>query len=161
MRGRTIARALGEGALVIAVGEHQAPALAHDNRRASVLAHGQHAAGGDIGVLQEVVGDELVVVGGLGVVEYLAELFQVRGPQQVIDVFEGGLGQGAQRLVLDHEHVLAHGLFHPYTADIELAVRRLIRPEREQGPVVIGRDGGRGDGGVHLTQPFARRAGTL
>jgi hypothetical protein len=32
--------------------------LAHDDRGAGVLAHRQHAAGGDVGVLQQIEGDE-------------------------------------------------------------------------------------------------------
>ena len=57
---------------------------------------------------EEIVGDELVVGGGLGVVEDFAQLLQVRGAQQMIDVGEGGLGQRAQRLVGDHDHLAAH-----------------------------------------------------
>ena len=49
---------------------HTFPALlGDDNGGAGVLAHWQDAAGGDAGVLQKVVGDELVVAGRLGVVE--------------------------------------------------------------------------------------------
>ncbi len=35
------------------------------------------------------------------------ELLQMAGPQQVVDVDEGRLGQRAQRLALDHQHVPA------------------------------------------------------
>ena len=83
-----VARALGERRLVVAVGEDQPALLAHDDGGAGVLAHRQHAAGGDIGVLEKVVGDELVVVGRLRVVEDRAQLLQVPGPQQMIDVGE-------------------------------------------------------------------------
>ena len=55
--------------------------------------HRQYAAGSDVGVLQEVEGDELVVVAGLLVVEDRVELLQMPGPQVVIDVAEGGLRQ--------------------------------------------------------------------
>ena len=122
--------------------------LAHDDGGAGVLAHGQHAAGGDVGVLQEVIGDELVVRGRLRVVEDGAQLLQMRRPQQVVDVGEGGLGQRPQALALDHQHVPAHDLFRAHPADIELAVFSLIGPEREQGRVGVGRKRGFG-GGVH------------
>jgi len=37
---------------VTPVGEHLLAALAHDDRGAGVLAHRQHASGGDAGILQ-------------------------------------------------------------------------------------------------------------
>ena len=67
----------------------------------------------------------------------------------MIDVGEGGLGQRPQRLVADHQHVLAHDLFDAHAFDLELAVLRLVRPERKQRRVVVRGDGGRCDGGVH------------
>ena len=112
-----------------------------DDGGAGVLAHGQHAAGGDVGVLQQVIGDELVVRGRLRVVEDGAELFQMRRPQQVVDVGEGGFRERPQALALDHQHVAAHDFFGADPADIELAVLCLIRPEREQGRVGVGRKG--------------------
>ena len=48
--------------------------LGDDDRGAGVLAHRQHAAGGDVGVLQQIVGDELVVGGRFRIVENLGEL---------------------------------------------------------------------------------------
>jgi hypothetical protein len=72
--------------LVAPVGEHAAAALAHDDRRAGVLAHGEHPARRDAGVLQQVARDVPVVGGGLGVVQYGAQLAQVPGPQQMRDV---------------------------------------------------------------------------
>jgi hypothetical protein len=69
-------------------------------------------------------------------------------PQQVIDVGEGCLGQRAHRLALNHQHVLAHDLLDLDAADLELAVGRLVGPEREQRRVMVGGQGG-GDGGVH------------
>ena len=137
-----VARALAKRALVGAVGEHQAALLAHDDGGAGVLAHRQHAAGRDVGVLEEIIGDELVVGRGLRVVEDGAQLLEVRRAQQMIDVGEGGLGERAQRLVADHQHVFAHDLLDADAADVELAVGRLVGPEREQGRVVVRGDGG-------------------
>ena len=87
MRSRIgVADALGERALVAAVGPDAAALLAHDDRRAGVLAHGQHAAGRDVGVLQQVVGDEAVVRRRLRIVEDRRELREMARPQQVVDV---------------------------------------------------------------------------
>ena len=95
--------AVGEVALVVPLREHVLAALAHDDRRAGVLAHRQDAAGGDVGVLQQVEGDEPVVRARLGVVEDPLELGEVAGPQQVLDVLHGGEGEGPERLGLDGE----------------------------------------------------------
>ncbi len=149
-----VARALGQRRLVGTVAEHQAALLAHDDGGAGVLTHRQHAAGGDVGVFQEIVGDELVVGRGLRVVEDFTQLLEVRGPEQMIDVGEGGLGQRPQRLVADHQHVLAHHLLDAHSADIELAVGGLVGAERKQRRVVVGRDGGGwGKGRVHGDHP--------
>ena len=83
-----VARALGERGLVVAVGDDARTLLAHDDRGAGVLAHRQHAAGGDIGVLQEIQRDELVVGAGLLVIEDVAQLLQMPRPQIMIDVAE-------------------------------------------------------------------------
>ena len=64
-----VARALGERRLVAAVGPDEPALLAHDDRGAGVLAHRQHAAGGDVGVLEKIVGDELVVIRRLRVLD--------------------------------------------------------------------------------------------
>ena len=84
-----------EGPLVVAAGEHPLAALAHHDRGAGVLAHRQHAAGRDVGVLQQVEGDEAVVGRRLGVVEDPAQLREVGGPQPVGDVVERGAARGA------------------------------------------------------------------
>jgi hypothetical protein len=54
-------------------------ALAHDDRGAGVLAHRQDAAGRDVGVLEQVERDELVVVARLGVVDDAAQLGRCAG----------------------------------------------------------------------------------
>src|SRR5476649_2272694 len=100
------------------------------------------AAGGDVGVFQKIVSHELVVRRRLRVVEDGAQLLEVRRAQQMIDVGEGGLGQRAQSLMADHQHVLAHHLLKRDAADLELAIGRLVGAEREQRCVVVGRRGG-------------------
>ena len=76
-----IPRTLGERRLVVPIGKNQPPLLPHDDRGAGVLAHGQHAAGGDIGVLEEVVSDEFVVVARFRVVQDGAQLLEVTRPK--------------------------------------------------------------------------------
>ncbi len=82
----------------------------------------------------------------------------MRGPQQMIDVDEGGLGERAQRLARHDQHVVAHDFFDAHAVGGELAVGRVVRAEREQRACACRGDGGRGDGGVHGTRLFASQA---
>ena len=148
----SVARAFAQRRLVVAVGEDAKAFLAHDDGGAGVLAHRQHAAGGDIGVLEEIEGDELVVVAGLLVVEDAAQLLQMPRPQIMIDVAERGLRQRPQRLARHHQHVLAQHLLDPHAVGGDLLVRRGVRAQRKQRRVLVGRNGfriGDGGGGVH------------
>ncbi|MBE1476248.1 hypothetical protein H4W32_004290 [Actinophytocola algeriensis] len=101
--------ALGERGLVGAAGEHVLGALADDDRGPGVLAHGEDAARGDARVAQQVHGDEPVVAAGLGVVDDGAQLGQVAGAQQVLDVPDGFLGQGGECFRGDLEELPARG----------------------------------------------------
>ena len=108
------------------------PFLADDDRGAGVLAHRQHAAGGDVGVLQQIVGDELVVGGRLGIVEDLRELGEMAGAQQMVDVDHRLFGEQPQRLALDDQHLAPHRPLDPHALAGELAIRRrLVRAELE------------------------------
>jgi hypothetical protein len=127
-----VPHALGDGGLVLAVGEDEAALLAHHDRRPGVLAHGQHAARGDVGVLQKVVGHELVVRGRLGVVEDGGELLQVARAQQVVDVDEGLLGELPDRAALDGHHLAGADALDAHPVAGQLAIRRRVGPEREQ-----------------------------
>ena len=119
-----VARALGQRGLVVAVGDDAKTLLAHDDRGAGILAHRQHAAGGDVGVLQKIQRDELVVGAGLAVVEDIAQLLQMPRPQIMVDVAERGLRQRPQRLARHHQHVLAQHVFDPHALGGDLPVRR-------------------------------------
>ena len=81
-----VVHAARQVALVVARGQHVLPPLAHDDGRAGVLAHGQHVARGDVGVLQQVHRDEAVVGAGLRIVQDRRQLAQVCRAQQVGDV---------------------------------------------------------------------------
>jgi len=85
---------------------------------------GSNTASRDVGVLEEIIGDELVVVGGLRIVEDRAQLLEMRGPQQVVDVGERGLGERAQRLAGHHDDLLAHDFLHAHPIGGNLAVGR-------------------------------------
>jgi len=153
-----VARALRERGLVVTLSPDQPAFLAHDDRGAGVLAHRQHAARRDVGVLQQVVGDELVVVGRLGVLDDRAERGEMRGPQQMIDVVERGLAQRPHRLVRDDQHLAAEDFFdaHAGVGDaghVELAVGGGVGAEREERRVAIGREGVGGERGVHGKRP--------
>ena len=83
---------------VVAVGPDLLALLAHDDRGAGVLAHRKHVAGGDIGVLQQIERDELVVGRGLRIVEDRAQLGEMAGAQQVRGIDEGLAGKERQGL---------------------------------------------------------------
>ena len=143
-----VARALGERRLVGAVGPDQPALLAHDDRGAGVLAHRQHAARRDIGVLEKIVGDELVVIRRLRVLDDMFERRQMRGAQQVIDIGKRRLRQRAERLARHHQHVLAHDALDAHAIG-DLAVRRGVVAEGEERGVLVGGRRVGGEGGVH------------
>ena len=147
-----VAGALGERRLIGAVGPNQPAFLAHDDRGAGVLAHRQDAAGGDVGVLQKVIGDELVVVRRFGVLDDRFEARQMRGAQQMIDVGEGLFCQCPHRLARHHQHFFAQDALDAHAFGRDLAVRRLILAERKQRRVLVGRNGMGGEGRVHGDQ---------
>jgi hypothetical protein len=144
-----VARALGERRFVLAVGPDEPALFAHDDGGAGVLAHRQNAAGGDIGVLQEVVGDEAVVVGGLGVVDDRPELLEMGGTEEMVNVGEGGLGQEPQRFPVDHQKLLAERFLDAHPLARQLAVGRRVFFQGKQRVVLEGRERGRVDWGVH------------
>ena len=84
-------------------------------------------------------------------------MLEVRGAQQMIDVDESGLGQRAQRLRRDHQHVLAHDLLDLDAAGLDLAIRRGVLAQRKQGRVVVGRDGGMATG-AFMGAPMQRHS---
>ena len=93
----------GDRRFVAAAGHDELALLRLDDRRAGVLTHRQHAAGGDDGVLEQVEGDEAIVVGRLRVVEDAAQLFEVTGAEEVGDVVHRLGGQRGDRRRVDRE----------------------------------------------------------
>ena len=127
-----VVHALADRALVVARRQHLLTALAHDDRGARVLAHGQDEAGRDVRVLQQVERDEAVVGRGLGIVEDVRELLKVTRAQQVLDVADRGLGERGDRLGLDLEEGATAGLERRHTFRGQQAVRSLVRTEGQQ-----------------------------
>ncbi|CAB4852078.1 unannotated protein [freshwater metagenome] len=101
----------GDGLFVAAASADPLTLLGLHDRSAGVLAHRQHAAGGDGRVLQQVERHETVVVAGLGVAEDVAELLQMAGTQEVGDLAHRFLGDQRQRFRVDLQ-VRAEGRLH-------------------------------------------------
>ena len=83
--GERLVHASGERFGVVGAGPYALALLGHDDRRAGVLAHRQDAAGGNAGVLEQVVDDELVVRRRLGIIE--VELYLINSAQLEIEGF--------------------------------------------------------------------------
>src|SRR5262249_28986299 len=86
-----------------------------------------------------IVSDELVVRARLRIVEDRAQLFQVPGAQQMIDVDEGGFRERAQHLAPDDEHVAPHGLLDSHAIPGTLAIGRAVRAEWQPRRWLVGR----------------------
>ncbi|CAB4812544.1 unannotated protein [freshwater metagenome] len=70
----------GDGLFVAATGEYVLALLGLHDCSARVLAHRQHAAGGDVCVLEQIERNEAVVAAGLWVVEDAGQLLEMGGP---------------------------------------------------------------------------------
>ncbi len=144
-----IARAFGERAFVAAVGPDQPAFLAHDDSGAGVLAHRQHAAGGDVGVLEEIIGDEFVVIGGFRILDDRFKALQMRRAKEMIDIGEGRFRERPHRLALHHQHLFAQDFFDAQAFGRDFSVRRRVLAERKQRGVLIRRRRMGGERGVH------------
>ena len=100
----------GQVPLVVAVGQDEPAPLAEGDGGAGVLAPREDHAGRDVGVLQQLEGDEPVVSGRFRVVQNVRELLQVPRAQEMGDIGHRFAREFPERLRLDAE---------------ELAVRRL------------------------------------
>ena len=96
--------------LVVARGEDVLAPLGLDDRGARVLTSGQYAAGGDVGVAQQVERHEPIVARGLGVVEDRADLRQMTGAQVVVDLEHRGRRELGDRRGGDAEERPRRGL---------------------------------------------------
>ena len=83
---------------VVGEGEDVLPLVADGDGGAGVLAPRQHAAGGDVGVLEQLQGDEAVVVRRFRVFEDGGQLPEMAAAQQVGHVVHGLAGDQRQRL---------------------------------------------------------------
>ncbi len=138
-----LVHAAGDGLLVAAAGEDPLALLRLDDRRPGVLAHRQHATGRDRRVLQQVEGDEPVVVARLRIVEDRPQLAEVRRAEEVGDVVHRLGGEPCQRARLDLEERALAGFERRDPVARHEAVGRRVRPERHQlgeGELGHGRD---------------------
>ena len=124
--GVGVVHALADPLAVVGAGQHALGLLAHHDRGAGVLAHRQHAAGGDVDVLEQVERDEPVVAAGLRVVDDPAQLREVRGPQEVRDVVHRLGGEQPQRGRVDLEERPAVRLEGADPLGGQQPVRRLV-----------------------------------
>ena len=76
------------GGFVVSVGPDLLSLFAHDDRRAGILAHGQDTAGRDVGILQQIPCDEMIVGRGVLVVEDTGELLEVPRPEKMRRIIE-------------------------------------------------------------------------
>ena len=95
---------------ITAIGQNAVTALGHDQCRASVLTHGQHAAGSHVGVLEQIQCDVLVISRCFGIFQDFAQLGEVCWAQVIVDFLIGGVGQELECLRRDRsEGVLTEG----------------------------------------------------
>ena len=85
-RGVCVVDAARDPFTVVGAGDYALGFLAHHNGGARVLAHRQDATGRDVHILEQIQRHEPVVARRLGIVDDLAQLGQVGGPQIVADV---------------------------------------------------------------------------
>lgn len=99
--------AAGEGFGIIAGGEDLLPFMPHGDGRPCILASGQHAGGGDVGIFEKFHGDKPVIFRSLGVFQDVGQLGEVARTQQMGNVIHGLPSQECQGLGLDFEDFLA------------------------------------------------------
>ncbi len=93
----------GERGFILSIGPDTPPLLAHHDGGAGILAHRQHTARRNIGILQKVIGDETIIVGRFRVIQNLRQLRQMARPQQVINVAKRFFRQQAQPFRVDRD----------------------------------------------------------
>jgi len=122
---------VAETAGVRAVGRDAVTALGGDDGRSRVLTHGQHPAGGDVGVLQQVQGHVPVVGRGFRIIDDPAQLGQVGGAQEMGQIAERGVRERLDRRLIDLQHGIVAAPAHPVSVHIETAHGGLDRSEWE------------------------------
>ena len=127
-----VEHAAGDGRLVAAAGEDALPLLPHHDRRAGVLAGGQHAAGGHARVLEELEGHEPVVGRGLRVPEDVRQLLEVAGPEEVRDVAHRLVGQPGEGRRLDLEERPPGRRDRGHAVRGQQAIGRAVLTERQE-----------------------------
>ena len=118
--------AAGEGRFITAAGPHALAFLTHNNRRAGILAGGQHAFGRDFRVAQELQRHVLIVIAGFRVEKDLRDLFLVGNAQHKRRIVEGLLCQKGEGLRVYFEDLLAFKFGHGHVLFAQQIVFSLI-----------------------------------
>ena len=121
---------------VVGARHHVLALVPDDDGGARVLAARQHPAGRDVGVAQQLEGDEAVVLRRLGVVDDRTQLREMGRPQQVRDVVEGGAGHPAEHVGVDRQQLAAVDGDGGHAVGAQLAVRRVVGAPFEDGLIV-------------------------
>mmetsp|Transcript_8147 Transcript_8147/g.23142 ORF Transcript_8147/g.23142 Transcript_8147/m.23142 type:complete len:376 (-) Transcript_8147:14-1141(-) len=120
--------ALREVGLVLTVREDMLPALAHDDGRARVLAHGQDHRRRNVGVLEHLDGHELVVLRGLRVFQNVGQRLEMSWPQEVGDIYKGRRRQEPESLRRHAQELLPIEGHRLHIVPRQLPVLRLVAP---------------------------------
>ena len=119
----------GDGFLIIEAGPDALAFLAHDNGRTGILTHRQYTGGGNIRVLEQVEGHELVIRAGLRVLENIAQAFQMCRSQQVRDIVKSFTRQQGDRFRINLQYLAAVEIYFPDMIRGQLAVRGRVLAE--------------------------------
>ena len=133
-----VADALRDRRLVVAFGPHKPALLGVDDGGAGVLTHRQHAARRDVGVLQQVVSDEAIVGGRLGVVDDFRQLREMAGAQEMVDVDHRLFRKQPDRFGFDDQNFAPQRLLDAHALVGEFAPRRRIDAELEEWAIGVG-----------------------
>ena len=78
---------------IATIGQDAVATLGHDQGGSGVLTHGENATRSNVGVLEQIKSNVLVVAGRLGVIQDGAQLGKVCGAKEVVDFLVGGVGK--------------------------------------------------------------------
>ena len=134
--GEGVVHASRQGFLVFKAGPHLLAFLAVNDGGAGVLAEGEHALGGCLGIAQELEGYIFVVFRGLGVVEDLSHLLVVLATQLEFHIVEGFLGEQGESLFAHFEDFLAFEITRADAFFREQPVLGVVFSQLEHGSIL-------------------------
>mmetsp|Transcript_4288 Transcript_4288/g.10520 ORF Transcript_4288/g.10520 Transcript_4288/m.10520 type:complete len:256 (+) Transcript_4288:974-1741(+) len=87
-----------------AQGPHVFALLAHHDRRSGILAARKHHTSSDVGILEELKGNETIVFGGLWIIQNVAQLLEMSRTQQMSNVTHRLAGQEFECFRIDFQN---------------------------------------------------------